>query len=91
VLLGTYGILFFFFFFYYTWRSFYKLLDNKVNATMGLVLILIIGFSEDYFFKAFFIALALYCGVTDFPVDRVWLIRTKKLQLGRNTMTYEYD
>jgi hypothetical protein len=89
VLLGTYGILFFFFFFYLTWRGFYKLLNNRVNATVGLALVLMIGFSEDYFFKAFFIALALYCGVTDKPLDRPLILRSKKLQLGKNTLIYE--
>jgi hypothetical protein len=91
VLLNTYGILFFFFFFYLNWRSFYKLLDNKVDATTGLILVLIIGFSEDYFFKAFFIALTLFCGITDVPVSLTRIVRSRKLQLGKNSMTYNYD
>jgi hypothetical protein len=89
VLLSTYGILFFFFFFYLVWRGFYKLLNNRADATMGLALVLMIGFSEDYFFKAFFIALALYCGVTDKPLDRPVILRSRKLQLGKNTLIYE--
>jgi hypothetical protein len=89
VLLSTYGILFFFFFLYLNWRSFYVLLDNRVNAWLLFMLLVIIGFSEDYFFKAFFIALALYCSVTDDPVNRFRPLRSKKMQLGKNTLTYE--
>jgi hypothetical protein len=91
VLLSSYGILFFFFFFYLNWRSFRLLLDDPVNAVMLLVLLVIIGFSEDYFFKAFFIALTLYCGVTDMPIDSRRPMRSGKLQLGKNTLLYEYD
>ncbi len=91
VLLGTYGILFFFYFFYLNWLSFCKLLDDRVNSAMLLGLLLIIGFSEDYYFKAFFIALALYCGVTDRSTQRFTIIRSKKMQLGKNTLMYEYD
>ena len=91
VLLGTYGILFFFFFLYLNWRSFFKLLGDKVNAMMGLALLLIFGFSEDYFFKAFFIALVLFCGVTDIPPNRTRVIRSNKMQLGKNTPTYDQD
>jgi hypothetical protein len=91
VLLSTYGILFFFFFLYLNWRSFYVLLDNRVNAWLLFTLLVIIGFSEDYFFKTFFIALALYCSVTDDPMNRFRPLRSKKMQLGKNTLTYEYE
>jgi hypothetical protein len=91
VLLSTYGIFFFIFFWYLNWRSFNKLLDNRTNATMLLMLLFIIGFSEDYFFKAFFIALTLYCGVTFLPANRTRVARSKKMQLGKNTLNYEYD
>ena len=89
VLLSTYGIFFFFFFFYLNWRSFYGLLGNRVNAWLLLILVGIIAFSEDYFFKAFFISLTLYCGVTMVSSTRPVVIRSRKLQLGRNTVSYE--
>ncbi len=85
VLLSTYGVFFFLFFFYLNWRSFGKLLDDRVNAIMLLVLLVIIGFSEDYFFKAFFIALALYCSVTEVDATRIGPMRSKKLQLGKHS------
>jgi hypothetical protein len=91
VLLSTYGILFFFFFFYLNWRSFYGLLGNRVNASLLLALVLIIAFSEDYFFKAFFISLTLYCGITIAGPNRTSVVRSKKMQLGKNTLTYEYE
>ena len=77
--------------FYLNWLSFFRLLGNKANATMLLILVLIIGFSEDYFFKAFFISMTLYCGVTFIPQGRRIAIRSKKMQLGKNTIRYEYD
>ncbi len=89
VLLSTYGIFFFFFFFYLNWRGFYLLLNSRVNAWLLLTLLLIIGFSEDYFFKAFFIALAIYCGITMASPDRQVLIRSRKMQLGKRLLTYE--
>lgn len=89
VLLSTYGILFFFFFFYLNWRSFYLLFDSRVNAWLLLTLLLIIAFSEDYFFKAFFIALPLYCGITWVNVGKPVSVRSRKIQLGKNTLTYE--
>jgi hypothetical protein len=82
VLLSTYGILFFFFFFYLNWRSFYLLLGSRVNAWLFLTLVLIIAFSEDYFFKAFFIALTLYCGITMVTANRQVTVRSRKMQLG---------
>ncbi len=82
VLLSTYGVFFFFFFFYLNWRSFYLLLDSRVNAWLLLTLILIIGFSEDYFFKALFIALPLYCGITMVSENRPVTVRSRKMQLG---------
>ena len=91
VLLSSYGVLFIFYFFYLNWLSFFRLLGNKVNATMLLILVLIIGFSEDYFFKAFFISMTLYCGVTFIPKGRIIATRSKKMQLGKNTIRYEYD
>jgi hypothetical protein len=91
VLLSSYGVLFIFYFFYLNWLSFFRLLGNKVNATMLLILVLIIGFSEDYFFKAFFISMTLYCGVTFIPKGRNIAMRSKKMQLGKNTIRYEYD
>ena len=90
VLLSTYGILFFFYFFYLNWLGFFKLLGNKTNATLLLVLLLIIGFSEDYFFKAFFIALPLYCGITVTPMPRIVILRSNKLRLGKTPLIYEY-
>jgi hypothetical protein len=82
VLLSTYGVFFFFFFFYLNWRSFYLLLGSRVNASLLLTLLLIIGFSEDYFFKAFFIALPLYCGITMVSVNQPVILRSRKMQLG---------
>jgi O-Antigen ligase len=82
VLLSTYGVLFFFFFFYLNWRSFYLLLGSRVNAWLLLTLVLIIAFSEDYFFKAFFIALALYCGITMVSATQPVTVRSRKMQLG---------
>jgi hypothetical protein len=82
VLLSTYGILFFFFFFYLNWRSFYLLLDSRINAWLLLTLVLIIAFSEDYFFKAFFIALTLYCGITMVSATQPVTVRSRKMQLG---------
>jgi hypothetical protein len=82
VLLSTYGVLFFFFFFYLNWRSFYLLLDSRVNAWLLLTLLLIIGFSEDYFFKAFFIAMPLYCGITMVSANQPVTVRSRKMQLG---------
>ena len=82
VLLSTYGVFFFFFFFYLNWRSFYLLLDSRVNAWLLLTLVLIIGFSEDYFFKAFFIALPLYCGITMVSANQRVSFRSRKMQLG---------
>lgn len=80
VLLGTYGILFFCIWIWLLYRSFYSVVQNRINALMGVVLILIIGFSEDYFFKVFFIALVTYCGLTFVPAG----VRKKswKMQLG---------
>lgn len=93
VLLSTYGIFFFFFFFYLNWRSFYLLLGSRVNAWLLLIVVLIIAFSEDYFFKAFFISLALYCGITMAPSApyvgpagppnaRSQTVRSRKMKLG---------
>ena len=89
VLLSTYGVLFFFFFFYMNWRSFYLLLGNRFNAWLLLALVLIIGFSEDYFFKAFFIALAIYCGITMISSDRQAMTWSRKIQLGKRQLKYE--
>lgn len=89
VLLSTYGLFFFFFFFYLNWRSFYLLLGSRVNAWLLLTLVLIIAFSEDYFFKAFFIALALYGGITMVGDKRPVVTRSRKMQLGKNTLKYE--
>jgi len=80
VLMSTYGILFFCLWLLLLYRTFYIVLLNKMNALMGVTLILIIGFSEDYFFKVFFIALVLYCGVTFVPSEI--RKRSRKLQLG---------
>ncbi|MBN9383791.1 MAG: hypothetical protein J0H74_23750 [Chitinophagaceae bacterium] len=80
VLLSTYGVIFFCLWLVLLYKTFYIAVSDKVNALMGVLLILIIGFSEDYFFKIFFIALVLYCGVTFVPVN----VRKKsrKMQLG---------
>jgi len=80
VLMGTYGIFFFGLWLFLLYRTLNGVLLNKANAWMGVVLILIIGFSEDYFFKAFFIALVVGCGVTFVPVVR--RITGRRLQLG---------
>ena len=85
VLLSTYGI----FFFYLNWRTFYILLGSRVNAWLLLILLFMIGFSEDYFFKAFFIAVPLYCGITMVSANRPSKLRSRKMQLGKNTLTYE--
>jgi hypothetical protein len=89
VLLSTYGVLFFFFFFYLNWRSFYLLLGSRTNAWLLLTLLLVIGFSEDYFFKAFFIALTIYCGITMVSPDQQSLTWSRKMQLGKRQLTYE--
>ncbi|MHA4809791.1 hypothetical protein ACX0G9_16880 [Flavitalea flava] len=89
ILLSTYGILFFILFFYLVWKTFYKILQNKTNAWMAVVLLGLIGFSEDYFFKAFFIGLALYCGITIIPLNKKRRSRSAKMKLGKNTITYE--
>jgi hypothetical protein len=83
VLLSTYGIFFFCLWLLLLYKSFYKIVLHRVNALMGVVLILIIGFSEDYFFKVFFIALVIYCGLDFFPakVRRIG----RKMQLGITT------
>jgi hypothetical protein len=80
VLLSTYGVLFFGLWLVLLYKSFYKILSDNMNALMGVVLILIIGFSEDYFFKVFFIALVLYCGMTFVPAGPG--ARSRRLQLG---------
>ena len=87
VLLSTYGVLFFGLWLVLLYKSFYKILSDNMNALMGVVLILIIGFSEDYFFKVFFIALVLYCGMTFVPAGPG--ARSRRLQLGirERTMT----
>ena len=63
VLLSTYGIPFFIVYFGFMFLSLKKILKNFGNAFFGVVLLLVIGFSEDYFFKVFFFALILYCTV----------------------------
>jgi O-antigen ligase/polysaccharide polymerase Wzy-like membrane protein len=89
VLLSTYGIFFFILFFYLVWKTYYNLLQDKTNAWMAVLLLVIIGFSEDYFFKTFFIALALYCGITIIPLNKGRIGRSRKMKLGKNTLTYE--
>ena len=89
VLLSTYGVFFFFFFFYMNWRSFSLLLKSRADAWLLLTLILIIGFSEDYFFKAFFIALAIYSGITMVSPGQKTLSWSRKMQLGKRYLTYE--
>jgi hypothetical protein len=83
VLLGTYGVIFFSLFLFLLWKTFFKILENRINAFMGVILIIIIGFSEDYFFKVFFIALVIFCGLNFVPVH----IRKKsgKMKLGLKT------
>lgn len=88
VLLSTYGILFFILFFWLSGRTFYRVLQNKTNAWMAVLLLLIIGFSEDYFFKSFFIAIPLYCGITLFPLNKRRIGRSGKMKLGKNTFTH---
>ncbi len=82
VLLSTYGIFYFFLFFYLNWRSYYLLFGSRVNACLLLALLLIIGFSEDYYFKAFFTALTLYCGITMASANQPATVRPRKMQLG---------
>jgi hypothetical protein len=82
VLLSTYGIFYFSLFFYLNWRSYYLLFGSRVNAWLLLTLLLIIGFSEDYYFKAFFIGLTLYCGITMASVNQPATVRPRKMQLG---------
>jgi hypothetical protein len=89
VLLSTYGIPFFLLFFFFTWRTFYAVLQTKTNAWMAISLLIVIGFSEDYFFKSFFIALALYSCVKIIPKTDRTVFRERKLKLGRNLLTYE--
>ena len=83
VLLGTYGIFFFMLVLYLLWKTFYKLLNNRTSAFMGLGLIMIISFSEDYFFKVFFIAFVIFCGF-DF-VPSIQQKKSGKLRLGLRT------
>ncbi|HEY4936431.1 MAG TPA: hypothetical protein VII44_07615, partial [Puia sp.] len=89
VLLSAYGIPFFLLFFFLTWKTFYSILQNKTNAWMAVVLLLIIGFSEDYFFKAFFISVALYTGIKIIPLYKGRMSHSGKMKLGKNTLTYE--
>jgi len=89
VLLSTYGIAFFILFFFLTWKTFYGILQERTNAWMAVLLLLLIGFSEDYFFKAFFIALALYCGISTNPLNWKRAGRSVKMKLGKNTLSYE--
>ena len=35
--------------------------------------------------------MTLYCGVTFIPKGRTIAMRSKKMQLGKNTIRYEYD
>ena len=64
VLLSTYGVPFFILYFIFMYMSFKKMLQNSTNALFGALLLLLIGFSEDYFFKVFFFSLLLYCGIS---------------------------
>ncbi|HXD77088.1 MAG TPA: O-antigen ligase family protein [Puia sp.] len=89
VLLATYGVFFFILFLFYNWKSFYLLLGSRTNAWLMLILLIMLAFSEDYFFKAFFIALALYCGITFASGKTPVASRSRKLQLGKNTMAYD--
>jgi hypothetical protein len=82
VLLSTYGIFYFFLFFYLNWRGYCLLFGSRVNAWLLLTLLLIIGFSEDYYFKAFFIALTLYCGISMESANQPATVRPRKMQLG---------
>jgi hypothetical protein len=86
VLLGTYGIPFFIFFFFLTWKTFYSVLQNKTNAWIAILLLWIIGFSEDYFFKSFFIALAIYTGITVSYLNNKKSGRLRRMKLGQNTL-----
>jgi O-Antigen ligase len=89
VLLGTYGIPFFLFFFFLIWRTFYTLLQSKTNAWLAVILLWIIGFSEDYFFKTFFIALAIYTGIVP-RISRTRMVaRSGKMQMGKKTLIHE--
>jgi len=80
VLLSTYGIPFFIFYISFVYLSFKKIFNSASKALYGVCLILIIGFSEDYFFKVFFIFLTIYCtySVAKYRVKRSY----KKMQTG---------
>lgn len=82
VLLATYGIFFFALYFYLMWISLCKILDSGKAAAVGVILVLLLGFSEDYFFKVYFISLVLYCGISLAPEDSRSQSWHKKLQLG---------
>jgi hypothetical protein len=86
VLLGTYGIPFFIFFFFLTWKTFYLILQSKTNAWTAILLLWIIGFSEDYFFKSFFIALAIYTGITPLYLNHNRMGWSRRMKLGKNTL-----
>jgi len=89
VLLGTYGFFFFCLFLYLSWLSYYKALQDRPNAVAGVAVLLLIAFSEDYFFKPFFIAWILYCGVTVVSAESRTIIRSKKMKLGKNILSHE--
>lgn len=80
VLMGTYGIFFFCLWLFLLYKTFYSVLLSSINAFMGVALLLIIGFSEDYFFKVFFIALVIFSGMVFIPVNR--RKSSRKLRLG---------
>lgn len=82
VLLATYGVFFFALYFYLMWVSFCKILGNRRTAAFGVLMVVLIGFSEDYFFKVFFISLVLYCGLTWVAAGEKSLGAYRKLQLG---------
>lgn len=86
LLLATYGIFFFLLFFDWIWLSFRKMTGDGQTAALGVLLVLVMGFSEDYFFKVFFIALPLYGCVSFIKNGDEKRLPYKKMQLANEVL-----
>lgn len=60
ILLSTYGIPYFIFFICFLFYSLKSFLKKNFISLIGILFILLIAFSEDYFFKVFFLSLFFY-------------------------------
>jgi hypothetical protein len=89
VLLATYGVFFFILFFFLMWVTFCRIMPGRGFALLGIFVVLLIGFSEDYFFKVYFISLALFSGISFVSAGMYRDNGHKKLQLGGRVITGE--